>query len=121
MARNLVQDGRRMSWVNNSGSDVASGQVVVVGNQVYVATGAIANGASGELAAEAVYECPKVTAAVIAQGEEVIWDASENAFNAKGTTLAAGDVSKAAVAWEAAGNGATLVKVKLNVGVGTLT
>lgn len=121
MARNLIQDGTRMSYQNSSGSKIDSGQVVAVGNQLGVAVADIADGAAGELAMAGIYECPKVSAGVIAQGEKVLWVAASSAFNAGGTTPASGDISGACVAWEAVGAGITTVKVSLNLGVGTVT
>ena len=116
---NYVQPGTRLTWTN-SGSAVSSGDVVVVGELIGVATGDIANGESGELAIAGVFTVPKVSAAVIGVGESVIWDASAGACDDNAATPATGDVSKCCVAWEAAGNGDTTVVVKLNVGVGTV-
>jgi predicted RecA/RadA family phage recombinase len=115
--KNYIQPGNTITWTNTGETDVASGDVVVVGSILGVAAVAIPAGASGELATSGVFECPKAASAVIAQGEGVIWDASESAFDDAAASPATGDVSGAAVAWAAAGNGATVVKVRLgNVG-----
>lgn len=120
MSTNYVQGGYIINYVN-SGAAIASGDVVVVGEQIGVALVDIAaTTGTGSVQLSGVFELPKVSAAVIAQGESVIWDASEGAFEDNAATPATGDVSGCCVAVEAAGNGVTTVKVKLNVGVGTV-
>lgn len=121
MAKNYQQAGDVFEWTNATGSDVASGAVVVIGQQIGVAQVDIANGAKGSVAMAGVYTVPKISAAVIAQGEAVVWDASAGAFDDNAATPAAGDVSGCCVAAGAAGNGVTSIAVKLNVGVGTVT
>ena len=120
MPTNYVQDGNVINYAN-SGAAIASGEVVVVGEQIGVALVDIAaTTGNGSVQLDGVFELPKVSAAVIGQGESVIWDASEGAFEDNAATPATGDVSGCCVAVEAAGNGATTVKVKLNVGIGTV-
>lgn len=95
-----------------AGADIAAGAVVRVGALLGVACSAIANGASGEVKITGVFNVPKVSAAVIAQGERLVWDASAAAFDDSAATPATGDVSgEAAVAFEAAGNGVTEISV----------
>jgi predicted RecA/RadA family phage recombinase len=92
----------------------------VVGQQIGIALVDIAaTSGTGEVAVAGVYNVPKVSAAVIAQGESVIWDASAGEFDDNAATPATGDVSGCCVAAEAAGNGVTTIAVKLNVGIGT--
>ena len=67
-----------------------------------------------------MFTLPKVAAAVIAQGEFVIWDVSAGAFDDSLATPATGDVSKCCVAVAGAIANATYVDVKLNVGVGVV-
>lgn len=121
MATNKVQEGKTLDYANSSGSAIEAGSVVVVGQQIGIAVCDIANGESGPLAMEGVFTVAKVSAAVIAAGESVIWDTSASAFDDNAATPADGDVSGCCVAWEAAGNGVTALAVKLNVGVGTVT
>lgn len=118
MAKNYIQEGKVIDFA--AGADIASGDVVVVGQQIGVALVDIANGSTGSVAMEGVFELPKATAAVIAAGESVIYDSSASAFDDNQATPASGDVSGCCVAVEAAGNGDTTVKVKLNVGIGTV-
>ena len=119
MATNYVSDGGVILY-SNSGSAISSGDVVVVGEQIGVALVDIANGATGSVQIDGVFSLPKVSGAVIAQGESVIWDASAGAFDDNAATPATGDVSGCCVAVEAAGDGVNTIAVKLNVGVGTV-
>ncbi len=119
--KNLKQRGRVITWTNGTGSDVVSDQVVTVGRLMGVATGDIANGETGEVFIdEQIVTAPKVSAAVVTQGEAVIWDASEGAFQNSAHTPATGDVSECCVAAAAAGAGATTVDVILNKQIGTV-
>lgn len=75
---------------------VAAGDVVVVGNKVYIAPADIANGAKGALAGEGVWEVPKGNT-IITIGDTVFWQAagtprsgdndSGAAFNASGVPM----------------------------------
>lgn len=122
MATNYVQPGKVITWTNATGSAVESGDVVVVGQILGVVLVDVANGASGEVAIDGVYDVPKVSAAVIAQGESLTWDVSAGAFDDNAATPATGDVTGApAVAYEAAGDGVTTIAVKFTGTPGTVT
>jgi predicted RecA/RadA family phage recombinase len=73
--KNLVQEGDRVTWTNGTGSDVASGQPVTVNGRTAVACVDIANGASGALATEGVFQLAKETGKTFAQFDDVYWDA----------------------------------------------
>lgn len=118
--KNQISDGTRITWTNGTGSAVASGDPVVVGNMVCVACGNIANGDSGELAAKGVFELPKAAGNAIAQGEAPLFDISAAAFDAASATAAAGDISGCCVAREAAAAAATTVIVEINAAIGTV-
>lgn len=122
--KNYVKDGATRTWTNSTGSAVVSGQVVKVGQQLGVATVDIANTASGEVAFEGEFTGPKVSAAVVAPGEMLLWDVSANsgagAFDDNLATPATGDVSNAAVCTVAAGNGDTTVRFHLRNRIGTV-
>jgi len=75
MAKNHVKQGKKMTWTNGTGSAVASGSVVVVGDVIGVALVDIPDGAAGELAMEEVYNLPKNNTAM-AQGKKCYWDAA---------------------------------------------
>ncbi len=74
MAQNHIQPGEAMPYTNSTGSNIASGDPVLVGNRLCVALGDIADGASGQLATCEVFELPKVAATAIGQGADIYWD-----------------------------------------------
>ena len=117
---NYVQKGEVIDFV--AAADVVSGQVVAIGNILGVACAAVANGATGKAAIRGVFTVPKVSAAVIANGESLTWDVSAAAFDVNAATPATGDITGApAVAFEAAGNGVTSMKVLFTGVPGTKT
>jgi predicted RecA/RadA family phage recombinase len=120
MATNYVQPGDIRTITNASGAAYVSGQLVRVGQQLAVCQGAIANGASGEAAFAGVFTVPKVSAAVIADGEMVMWDASAAAFDDNLATPASGDVTNAASAVGAFGNTITSMQIQLANRIGTV-
>jgi predicted RecA/RadA family phage recombinase len=122
MTTNHVQPGKVLDYTNNTGSAISSGDVVKVGQILGVALVDIAVGESGSVQIEGVFTVPKVTAAVIAQGESLTWDVSAGKFDDNAATPATGDVTgAAAVAFEAAGNTATELDVKFTGVPGTVT
>ena len=121
MATNYVSDGNVIQWTNGTGSAVDSGAVVVLGHIIGIVLVDIANGASGSVAVEGVFTVPKVSAAVIAQGEKTIYDVSAGAFDDSSATPASGDITGAAVAFAAGANGETTMLVKLTPGNATKT
>lgn len=121
MATNFVNEGDVITWTNGTGGDITSGTIVVVGNRLGVALVDIADTASGSVRMKGRVTAPKVSAAVIAQGEMVIWDVSAGAFDDNAATPATGDVSNAATAAEAAGSGVTSIDVIFTNQVGTVT
>lgn len=126
MASNYQQKGEVITWTNATGSAVSAGQMVKIANCLGVALVDIANGASGSVGIEGVFlNIPKVSGAVFAQLEKLIWDVSANgglgAFDDSAATPATGDVTGAAVAWAAGTDGQTTCAVKLIPGNTTVT
>lgn len=119
MATNYVQKGGVIDYT--AGATISAGDVLVVGEQIGIALVDMVSGDVGSVAIEGVFTVAKVSAAVIAQGESVIWDTSASAFDDNAATPATGDVSKCCIAMEAAAATTTTIDVKLNVGVGTVT
>ncbi len=120
MTTTAVQRGDVIDYT--AGSAISSGDVVVIGNIIGVALTDIANGSTGSVATRGVFTVPKVSAAVIAQGESLVWDVSAGAFDDNAASPATGDISGAAAcAWEAAGNGVTSFDVYLTGVPGTKT
>jgi predicted RecA/RadA family phage recombinase len=119
MASNHIQPGKVIDWVANA--TVTANTVVVIGKILGVALADIASGAAGPVQIEGVFRVPKVSGAVIAQGENLVWDASAAAFDDNAASPATGDVSGgSAVAFEAAGNGVTTLAVKFTGIPGTV-
>lgn len=120
MAKNFVSDGDVIPWINTTGNAVASGQLIVMGHILGIALVAIAAGATGSVAVEGVFTVPKVSGAVFAQGEKLVFDVSANsgagAFDDSAATPATGDVTGGAVAWAAGSDGQTTATVKLTPG-----
>ena len=120
MATNHVNDGKVITY-SNTGTAISAGDVVIINNIIGVALVDIAaTTGTGSVAIEGVFTVPAVSAAVIAQGEAVVWDASAEAFEDDQHSAGTGDITGSCVAMAASGNGATTVQVKLNVGIGTV-
>lgn len=117
MAKNFIKPGDHLTFT--AGATTASGAGVMLGALLGVSLTAVANGANGEAAVEGVWELPKASAAVIAAWARPIWDVSAGEFIASGA--ATGDLLNGVVAVEAAGSGATKVKVRLLPGAGSLS
>lgn len=125
MAKNFVQNGDVLDWTNGTGSDVSSGDPVVMGSAgdatIGVALVDIADGASGAVQiANGVFTLPKVTAAVFKQGESLMWDVSTSKFDDNQATPATGDVTGAVVAAADGENGDTTCQVRLTGTAGTI-
>jgi len=118
MATNYVNAGEVITYT--AGAAISSGDVLVIGEIMGIALEDIANGSTGSVQISGVFTCAKVAAAVIAQGETVIWDSSVSKFDDNAASPASGDVSLCCVAMEAKGADTATVKVKLNVGPGTV-
>lgn len=122
--KTYIQPGKVIPFT--AAADLTSGRVVKVGQLLGVVQNDVDSGDVGQAYIEGVFECPKVSAAVIAAGESLTWDVSANsgvgAFDDNLATPATGDVTgPTAVAFEAAGNGVTTMKVKFTGVPGTVT
>jgi len=105
---------------------VASGAVVVMGHTLGVAlAAATASGQTIPVAIEGVFTVPKVSAAVFAQGEKLIFDVSAASgageFDDSSATPATGDITGGAIAMVAGANTETTCVVKLTPGNATKT
>ncbi|MBB1061891.1 DUF2190 family protein [Marilutibacter spongiae] len=114
MAKNFIQPGNVIDYT--AGANLSSGVPLIVGILLAIPIADIANGDTGAVQIEGVWELPKLSTAVIPVGAAVNWDSDvgEVIIAAGG----AGDLNAFGVAIEAAGNGATTVKVKLTPGSG---
>lgn len=77
MAKNYIQEGRIVPFT--AGADIVSGQVVVVGSLVGVSMADVANGKTGQMAVEGVFDIP-AAAAAITVGAPVYWDADGDPY-----------------------------------------
>ena len=80
---NELRDGQIIQYL--AGSDIVSGQPVVIGNRIGIAQADIASGDSGAVKMEGCYQVTKVSAQAWAAGDEIFWDASASKFTTVGT------------------------------------
>jgi predicted RecA/RadA family phage recombinase len=119
MTTTYIQDGDTIQYT--AGANITAGTVIKMGNTLGVALVDIANGATGSVALKGVFTVPKVTAAVIAQGEILTWDVSAGKFDDNLASPATGDVTGAsAIAWAGAGSSATTLPVLFTGAPGTV-
>lgn len=104
---NYVQEGDKLRYT--AGANITSGQAVLVGKRLGVASTAIANGDTGVLCMEGVYTIAKLSTDVVAQGSLLYWDDTN-----KRLTVTSTDNTLAGYAFTAAGNGATTVNISIN-------
>lgn len=107
MARNHIQPGKVIEFT--AGANVASGELVLIGDLVGVALADVANGAVGSAQIEEVFEVPKLSTDVMTAGVAVYLDASN-----KRVTLEDEGNKYAGKTVNGAGNGIAKVRVKLN-------
>lgn len=118
--KNYVDNGTTVNYTNG-GSAITSGDVVVMGHTLGVALVDIANGETGAVQVAGKVRVPKVSAAVFAIGEKLVYDTSAGAFDDSAATPASGDLTGAAVAGEAGADTETSCVVILTPGNATLT
>jgi len=121
MAKNYRGKGETIDYTN-AGTAILSGAVVVMGSMIGIALVDIANGATGSVLLEGKFDMPKVDAAVIAFGEEVLYDSSASEFDDAAAVAASGDHAGSITALEA--KGATVgetISVRFSGAPGTLT
>jgi predicted RecA/RadA family phage recombinase len=106
MATNFIQKGDTLKYTNGTGSDIASGDIVKINSLVGVALVDIADGASGAVATEGVYQVDATSSAAISQGAAVYFDGTEMTPTAEDNTFVG-------FAWAAKAEAGTTVQVKL--------
>ncbi len=100
-----------MTWTNGTGSAVSSGDLVPVGGTFGVAQVDIADGASGTLAMEGVYELPAINTVEISQGNPVYYEAAS-----KKCSPTSEDQKFVGIAWATKASTGASVLVKLGTG-----
>jgi predicted RecA/RadA family phage recombinase len=105
--QNFIQRGETLTLI--APAAVVSGQIVVVGSIVGVATTSAGSGASVECQLEGVFDLPKVTATAINAGDRAYWDSTHGYV----TTTASGNTRIGAAVLGALSS-ATTVRVRLD-------
>jgi predicted RecA/RadA family phage recombinase len=122
MTVKFIQVGNTIDYT--AGGTVTAGDLIVMSHTLGIA---LKSGGSGDVipvAIEGVFEgVPKVSAAVFVVGEKLILDvsATPDAFDDSAATPATGDITGAAIAVKAGGNGETTCTIKLTPGNATIT
>jgi predicted RecA/RadA family phage recombinase len=117
--KTFIQDGKIVNYTN-SGSALSAGDPVVIGGLLGAAVGDIANGATGPVRIAEVVRMTKVTATVVAAGDQLDFDVSEQKLDV-GITPASGDLVGCGTAVAAADGSSTTVDILLNVPGATVT
>jgi predicted RecA/RadA family phage recombinase len=122
---NYVDDGTTVNYTNGGGTTIASGTLIKMSHCLGVALVDIAAGATGAVKIKGKVTAPKVSAAVFAVGEKLVFDISANsgvgAFDDSAASPATGDVTGGAIAAVAGANTETTCTVILTPGNATLT
>lgn len=119
--KNQVDGGTTVNYTNGGGATIAAGSVIALKHSIVIAICDIAVGDTGAVAVAGKFTVPKVSGAVFAQGEKLIWDSSAGAFDDSAATPASGDITGGVVAAVAGANGETTATVILTPGNATLT
>lgn len=123
--KNHINSGGDVSYTNGGGTTIAAGTPVVIHSTIGVAVADIPAGATGTLAISGRFTLPKVSAAVFAVGEKLVFDITANsgigAFDDSAATPATGDITGGAIAAVAGANGETTCEVILTPGNTTKT
>lgn len=119
----VVQDGTTYEYTN-AGAAISSGDPVAVGTVSaflgVAATDIAATSGVGTLIVSGVVTLPKVSAAVFAAGDQVLWDSSAGAVDDNAAVAATGDFL-CGTAWVAGANTETTATIKLNGFATTVT
>ncbi len=106
--KTFIQPGNIITVVAPVGGITAS-QGLLIGGLFGIATSSILQGEDVEIAVTGVFDMAKASATVIAQGDQVAWDDT-----AKEIALPAVGLYPVGIATTAAGNGVTMVRVRLD-------
>jgi len=106
--KTFIQPGNIITVIAPVGGITAS-QGLLIGGLFGIATSDALQGDGVEIAVTGVFDMPKASTAVIAQGDQVAWDNT-----AKEIVLPGAGFYPIGVAIKAAGNGATTVTVRLD-------
>jgi predicted RecA/RadA family phage recombinase len=110
--KTFIQNGNIITVT--AAANIASGDGVLIGSIFGVAATEAVAGDEVEIGTVGIYELPKLSTAVIAQGDRVAWNNSTGKV-----VVSATGMYPIGVATEAAGNGVATVKVRLD-GIATV-
>ena len=114
MAKNIIQPGDTLTVTAPAGG-VTSGDAVEINSLFGVAAFDAVAGDPVEVTVAGVFELPKVSTDVVAVGDTLLWDSGQAKLTTDDSTVAN---LKVGYATKAAGNGVTLVQIRLAPGVG---
>src|SRR5690625_1737547 len=113
--KNYVQRGDVITWTNDTGDLVKSGEAVTLPNCLAVAVTDIDKKEEGALRIEGAFDLPIKEGDTTVIGQALVWDSQNDRF----TTSAAShsdDLTGAAIALQASANDEEVCKVKLTPG-----
>lgn len=90
MAIGHVAPGATMPYTNTGASIIAKDTVIVFGAMIGITLGAIAVGATGELAISEVWTLPKDNNLAITQGDQLYWDTVKDEVDKTNTNVPCG-------------------------------
>lgn len=109
MAIGHVAPGATMPYTNTGVAIIAKDTVIVFGAMIGITLGAIAVGATGELAISEVWTLPKDNNLAITQGDQLYWDTVKDEVDKTNTNVPCGKAYNSALA------AGTEIQVLLNV------
>lgn len=109
MAIGHVAPGATMPYTNTGAAIIAKDTVVAFGGMIGITLGAIAVGATGELAISEVWTLPKDNNLAITQGDQLYWDTVNDEVDKTNTNVPCGKAYNSALL------AGTEIQVLLNV------
>lgn len=109
MATGHVAPGATMPYTNTGAAIIAKDTVVAFGGMIGITLGAIAVGATGELAISEVWTLPKDGNLAITQGDQLYWDTINDEVDKTNTNVPCGKAYNSALL------AGTEIQVLLNV------
>ena len=109
MAIGHVAPGLTIPYTNSGGTIIAKDTVVAFGGMIGITLGAIAVGATGELAISEVWTLPKDNNLAITQGDKLYWDTVNDEVDKTNTNVPCGKAYNSALL------AGTEIQVLLNV------
>ena len=97
MATGHVAPGATMPYTNTGAAIIAKDTVVAFGGMVGITLGAIAVGATGELAISEVWTLPKDDNLAITQGDQLYWDTVNDEVDKTNTNVPCGKAYNSAL------------------------